>query len=254
MLTVLALPFTLFEERRLKNQNSAASRLLDNLTWQNLSRLYKRSLHFMLWLFLYVLACQFTSLNHACHLTNLMTFFLSLIRLFNGGKNHEYERGGTGLILFGIALIFYDSLTMPYVENPPSNQRFLGVHPLLRIFGDLLAILGSYLLAFLNETVPLPTFEPFGRFFVSTIINYLNLVTFGYFFGASEFNRNHICGLFGLFTLENFVMVFYVSIMLGIGLMLSNILINQIFSESIRAMSGIFEPLVTSIIFHMLEL
>ena len=121
MLTVLALPFTLFEERRLKNQNSAASRLLNNLTWQNLSRLYKRSLHFMLWLFLYVLACQFTSLNHACHLTNLMTFFLSLIRLFNGGKNHEYERGGTGLILFGIALIFYDSLTMPYVENHPSN-------------------------------------------------------------------------------------------------------------------------------------
>lgn len=49
-------------------------------------------------------------------------------------------------------------------------------------------------------------------------------------------------------------MVFYVSIMLGIGLMLSNILINQMFSESIRAMAGIFEPLVTSIIYHMLAL
>lgn len=61
-------------------------------------------------------------------------------------------------------------------------------------------------------------------------MNYINLVTFGYFFGASEFTSNPLTGLFGLFTINNFVMVFYVSIMLGIGLMLSNILVNQMFS------------------------
>lgn len=112
----------------------------------------------MLWLFLYVLACKLTSMNHACHLTNLMTFFLSIIRVFTGGRNHEYEKGGAGLILFGMLLIFYDSLTMPYVEDAPDNQRFLESHPLLRLLGDLLCILASFLLAYLNETVPPPTF------------------------------------------------------------------------------------------------
>lgn len=63
---------------------------------------------------------------------------------------------------------------------------------------------------------------------------------FGYFFGGSEISANYLYGLFGLFTIQNFVMVFYVSIMLGIGLMLSNILIDQIFSETIRAIAGIF--------------
>jgi hypothetical protein len=129
---------------------------------------------------------------------------------------------------------------MPYVADPLNNQLFLGVHPLLRILGDLMTILASFVLAYLNKAVPEPTFEPFAKFSVYTIVTYLNLVTFGYFFGASEFSRNHLYGLFGLFTIDNFVMVFYVSIMLGIGLMISNILINQIFSETIRAMAGIF--------------
>lgn len=42
--------------------------------------------------------------------------------------------------------------------------------------------------------------------------------------------------------------------MLGIGLMITNVLVNQIFSEIIRAMAGVFEPLVTSILYHMLDL
>lgn len=157
MLAALAFPFMMFEERMLKTHSPEKS-FLKNFTWDNMKRIYKRSLHSMVWLLLYILACNYTSLNHACHLTNLMTFFLSVLRVFNEGKNHEYEKGGAGLILFGISLIFFDSLSMPYLEHPPHDQLFLGVHPILRLFGDFLAILASYLFAYLNETVPVATF------------------------------------------------------------------------------------------------
>jgi hypothetical protein len=60
-----------------------------------------------------------------------------------------------------------------------------------------------------------------------------NLVTFGYFFGGSEFSFNTKFGVFGLFTYDNFVSVFYVSIMLGIYLMIVNILTSQIFNDVI---------------------
>lgn len=160
-----------------------------------------------------------------------MIFFQSVIRLRKGDKNHEYEKGGSGLILFGIALVFYDSLSMTMVEHPPSNQAFLGIYPLMRIVGDLMALLASFLFAYLDSRVPSATFPPFANFMMFNITTYLNLVTFGYFCGGSVlFSRNPLYGLFGLFTLDNFVMVFYVSIMLGIGLMVTNILINQIFS------------------------
>jgi hypothetical protein len=71
---------------------------------------------------------------------------------------------------------------MPYVADPLNNQLFLGVHPLLRILGDLMTILASFVLAYLNKAVPEPTFEPFAKFSVYTIVTYLNLVTFGYFY------------------------------------------------------------------------
>lgn len=60
-----------------------------------------------------------------------------------------------------------------------------------------------------------------------------NLMTSGYFFGGSEFDFNTKFGVFGLFTYQNFVSVFYVSIMLGFYLIIVNILISQIFNDVI---------------------
>jgi hypothetical protein len=241
MLTVLSTPFALYEQRQLEVAGRHSQMLYTHLTWENLATCYKRSFHFLIWLFLYVMSCKFTSMNHACHLTNLMIFFQSVIRYFKGEKNHEYEKGGSGLIIFGIMLVFYDSLSMSVVPNPPPNETFLAVNPFLRIFGDLLTLLASFLFAFLDSKVPNPTYPPFANFLMFNFMTYVNLVMFGYFFGGSSlFSRNPLYGMFGLFTIDNFVMVFYVSIMLGIGLMITNILVNQIFSESIRAMAGIF--------------
>lgn len=109
--------------------------------------------------------------------------------------------GGCGLILFGLLLVFYDSLSMPVIDDPPPDQTFLAHHPLFRIIGDLMSMLGSFLFAYLNAQVPNTTFPPFGNFLVFNFMKYINLVVFGYFFGGSElFSRNPLYGLFGLFT------------------------------------------------------
>ena len=70
----------------------------------------------------------------------------------------------------------------------------------------------------------------FTYLYVYNVFLVLNLITFGYFFGGNEFSFNIKYGVFGLYTYANFVNVFYVSVLLGLTLMLSNILINQIFS------------------------
>jgi hypothetical protein len=47
------------------------------------------------------------------------------------------------------------------------------------------------------------------------------------------------------------VNVFYVSIMLGLNLIISNLLVDKIFSEFIRNVSSCFEPVITISIYHI---
>ena len=82
----------------------------------------------------------------------------------------------------------------------------------------------------------------------------LNLVTSGYFFGGSSFDFNTKFGVFGLFTYENFVSVFYVSIMLGLYLMIVNLLTSQIFNDVIINAGFQFEVILTLIMWHALGL
>ena len=48
--------------------------------------------------------------------------------------------------------------------------------------------------------------------------------------------------------------MFYVSIMLGLTLLLSNILINQIFSQLIINVTACFELIITAMIYHIIAL
>jgi hypothetical protein len=68
----------------------------------------------------------------------------------------------------------------------------------------------------------------------------INLLIFAYFFGGNEFSFDPRRGVLGLFTEENFVSVFYVSVMLGLNLMLGNILVDRLFSDFIRNVASCF--------------
>ena len=68
--------------------------------------------------------------------------------------------------------------------------------------------------------------------------------------GLNEFSFDPYKGIFGLFTSLNFVSIFYVSIMLGLNLIIANVLVNQIFSVFIRNIASCFEIVITSTTFH----
>lgn len=53
-----------------------------------------------------------------------------------------------------------------------------------------------------------------------------------------------------MFTSQNFVSIFYVSIMLGLNLIIGNILVDKIFSGFIRNVASCFEPIITILIYN----
>ena len=80
-----------------------------------------------------------------------------------------------------------------------------------------------------------------------------NLITFGYFFGGSKFTLNPHFGMFGYFMYQNFVSIMYVSVMLGLYLMIANILITQMFNEVIIHVGAAFEVIICSVVWHLLD-
>lgn len=108
------------------------------------------------------------------------------------------------------------------------------------IFGDGLALIGSFASYYLDRYYSPPKMPQFTFLFIFNIFLTFNLVTFGYFFGGSEFSFNTKYGVFGLFTYERFVSVFYVSIMLGLTLIMTNIIVVQVFSDLIISITARF--------------
>lgn len=80
------------------------------------------------------------------------------------------------------------------------------------------------------------------------------MMIYGYFLGGTEVSFHPQKGMLGLFTSTNFVGVFYVSIMLGVNLVIANVLVNHIFSQLIRNMSYCFEIVMALTIYHVLNI
>lgn len=100
----------------------------------------------------------------------------------------------------------------------------------------------------------MPKTPRFSNLLLYNLCLCINLVTIGYFFGGNEFSFDPVIGVFGLFTRENFVSVFYVSIMLGLNLIIGNLLVDKIFSAFIRNVASCFEPIITVSIYHLFSI
>ncbi len=157
------------------------------------------------------------------------------------------------LAFIGLSMIFWDSFDLPQMENI-ENQRYLSHSPAVRILGDTIAIVGSIITAFLDEIYQLPKTPRFSNFVIYNVFITINLITFGYFFGGNQFSFNPKNGVFGLFTQQNFVNVFYVSIMLGLNLIIANILLDKIFSQLIRNIASCFQTIITTFIYHIFNI
>ena len=154
----------------------------------------------------------------------------------------------------GVLLVMSDSVLIPQ-NLSPSAEHYQRMEPWKRlILGDGLGLFASFVSVYLDQHFTIPEMPRFTYLYLYNLFLSFNLVTCGYFFGGSEFSFNTKFGIFGLFTYENFVGVFYVSVMLGFYLMIVNILISQIFNDVIINAGISFEIILTSIAWHMLGL
>lgn len=122
------------------------------------------------------------------------------------------------------------------------------------VFGDFLAIFASFVAVYLDQNYQVPDMPKFTYMFFYNLFLCVNSIAFGYFFGGSVFNFNPNFGVFGLFTYENFVNIFYVSVLLGLWMVIANILIAQIFNTVIIDIASTFELLICCFIWDLFGL
>ena len=138
----------------------------------------------------------------------------------------------------GVLMMLWDSVFQPVSET--AAVRFLKICWWKRLCGDLLAYAGCLALMKLESKYELPKGPRFSVLMLYNMCVAINLVVFGYYFGGNEFSFDPKYGVFGLFTSANFVDIFYVSVMLGLNLIIANVLVNQIFSVFIRNIASCF--------------
>lgn len=92
--------------------------------------------------------------------------------------------------------------------------------------GDIIALIAAFVMFSLSEKCTLPTYPLYTNMFLFYLFMTFNFINFGFFFGGSEFSFHPKFGVMGLFTRDNFVSIFYVSIILGLSLMILLTLVN----------------------------
>lgn len=252
IVTACAYPFMLHEQRNLANDNVSKwglKYILRNELYVKV--IYMRSMNYAVWVWCQVMASKYTSNNHAVNMVHQLTIMPFLLRVFGKKDIHQFEIGGSLLVALGLLLVFADSLLLPFVLNPSPNEKYLGVNPLLRVMGDFLGLTGAMLRTYMSEQTPSIQTPPFTTFFLYNLFLSINFMSFGYFFGASELSFNPNTGIFGLFTIENFVSIFYVSVFLGMGMLITNIFVTQIFSDYMIGFANVFEPIFSSCMYHI---
>ena len=114
---------------------------------------------------------------------------------------------------------------------------------LSRVCGDILSISGSFISVYLSEKYETPTQPRFLNLFIFNFFIGFNFIWFGYFFGGSDLSFD-----------EYLPSMFYVGIMLGFNLTVSNVLLNQIFSSVILRISTCFNILIIGFFCHILKI
>lgn len=68
---------------------------------------------------------------------------------------------------------------------------------------------------------------------ISNIFVSINMSLSGYFFNGATFDMDPVYGIFSIFSEKHFTGFLYMSIILGLGLFLSSVMITKIFDEKL---------------------
>jgi hypothetical protein len=248
-IAVLTTPFVAYEYRKIRE---LGGNLFSVITPSYLKSNYLAAIHFCIEVFFIIQAVNFTSMTHAVMLVGLKFFILSLSKFWRKKIPHEFEKAGMILVVLGIILMLADSIFNYNYDTQPNS--FISPVNYLRVTGDLFSVVGSAACAYLNETYTIPDDPKFLSLFFQNLFISFNFICFGYYFGGSELSFNEYNGVFGLFDAANFVTIFYVGIMLGFNLMITSVMLEQIYSLFILDIANSFGPLVTTLLYRLMHL
>jgi drug/metabolite transporter (DMT)-like permease len=136
-------------------------------------------------------------MTHAAVLVSLKFFILALAKLWKHEISHELEKAGIILVVLGIGLMLLDSL-FNHNYNTLTHSRISPVN-FLRLVGDLFAITGSLLCAYLNQQYTAPKDPKFLSLFFRNLFISINFMCLGYYYGGNELSFDGFRGVFGLF-------------------------------------------------------
>lgn len=151
-------------------------------------------------------------------------------------------------------MVCTDSVTLPIIIDH-QTRRYLRTAPWKRfVLGDGFALAASISSVYLDQNIKVPGMPRFTYMFFYNLFCAFNLITFGYFFGGTDFNFHTQYGIFGMFTYKNFVEVLNVGILIGFFLMMSHILVGQIFNELVINIASNFKTIMSSMVMQALGL
>lgn len=257
MQSLIMIPFAMYERRMGNEEVRSKYSISYVLRPENFRRLYFASFAQSFWFTTILFSFDWTYISHALVLGALSNFFLSVSRALNGLENHSYEKGGQALVLLGVLFIVGDSVALHPAEMPDShyhdyvNSKYLTRDWYHRVAGDLACFVVSYItsrFAVLNQDLKnyYPSFLSMSLWFM---LNFFNMGISAFFLSGTHFmSIDNFWGFFGLFSQEHLASFMYMSIILMAGMLISSLLIKDLFPNVIPAIAGVFESTL-SIVF-----
>lgn len=108
----MVVPFVLYERRTASEKVREMYSFSHIFKLEHFKKVYISSFATSFWFTMILTTFEWTYISHAMVLGALSNFFLSVMRMINGEKNHELEKGGQVMVLIGFFMVMLDSYTL----------------------------------------------------------------------------------------------------------------------------------------------
>ena len=95
-------------------------------------------------------------------------------------------------------------------------------------------------------------YPPYLSMFLNNVFTCVIVIFSAFFFNGTTFDFNTSWGVFALFTHAHFSNFLYMSIVLGMGVFISSVMVSKMFPDPIvPALAMTLEPIISTILFQM---
>ncbi|EAR82510.1 drug/metabolite transporter (DMT) superfamily protein (macronuclear) [Tetrahymena thermophila SB210] len=257
--TFMMIPFLLYERRNIPEDKKYQYEFSYIFKLENIKKVFMVAFTNSIWFTMVLFAFEWNFISHALVLSGLSQLFFSIHRRLNKEENHDYEYGGQAMVIFGVFCILADTLTYNSKEAPPSTKNYSNTYVYFRepwqrlIIGNLTSILVSFLM-FKMSKHQAESRQIYPQFLSMTLVflfTSINMTMSSYFFAGNYLFNDEFWGWLGIFNSEEFSGFLIMTIILGMGNFITNVLINKLFEPIVPATISLFEPIFSTIVLQI---